>query len=769
MADLLLRVGDVLRDHHEDGPPVPIGRIVLVRASDNLVMVSPFPQKDKRGYRRNYFRSPKSFAYDVLCQDLQGLDPKRSTIAFVTPSHWLLLSEQMTPRAAASITSRRTRSKLDRWEVKAQAAYERIRPFVEGRSIEEILLDKTFSNWPGQRAKELGFPSALEVQRDLNKYIFGLGLRAALRPFYTQCGAPGKTKESAQKTGRPNRAATRGLVEHEGQNCDEYARHAFMQGWAKYKKPRVSDEQAFRKTLEEWFAESERWEGGEHICDIKPEALRYTIHQFRYWGQQGKDALTARQIERGETPSKRQHLRRMNPKRGRTTSINSSATIDSTPTDVVLVSAASRQVPLKAPWRTEVVGDAVNYIWGHHVSFESPSNRTALLAVLHAAEDKVAYCARFGIKIEPSEWHAMTFHRVIADNGEFKGDLVFDQIQDMETGAHYGAAYDAINKPAGESNHQATHRALDHTLPGATFGQRPERGEPTAVQTARLTYHEYMPELIRHVLHHNNVEKVPDLLTLEMRRDGVEPTRRGIVEWMLRQGYVSSVPADLTSLRVRCLPRFRGVLHADGVHVFDPWSEQDRLLKGLLYRSEGLISSGALEQAARRAKRIEVFLNPNDLSEAWINLEGLQQLQMITLDPEMRDVTLFDWYCIDDDDSLQGFLHKANDIKKAIETTSRRNAIENNANRELVSEVKGRGKTSKREAASDRRYKTSVENAAMTGHIPPETRGTPKAGKDVSPSRRRSRNEGDMQLTSPLTPHGSSPHLDSLIDELDDF
>lgn len=519
--------------------------------------------------------------------------------------------------------------------------------------------------------------------------------------------------------------------------------------------------------MKEWFAKSGRWvSGGKFECDIKPEALRYTVHQFEYWGRKGVGALSALQIERGETEAKREYLRRLNSIGENFATVNGSAFIDSTSTDVTLVSVASRQTVLMAPWRTEVLGAGLNYIFGTHVTFDSPSNMTALLAILHAAEDKVAFCARFGITIEPRDWYSMTFHRILGDNGDPKGKLVEQQVSEMETGTHYGMTNDAINKSPQESNHRVNQRHVDHKIPGTTHGRRPGRGEPRASETARWNYFEYMLKLIKHALYHNNVEQVPQLLTLAMRRDGVEPTRRGILEWMMARGYVSSAATDLNSLRVRCLPRLKGVIHADGIHIFNPWEERRELIvPKMCYRGAWLMRAGLLEAASKRAKRVDVHLDPMNPQQAWVNLDGLRPLQLHTNDPDMLELTLLDWCRISSDDKLIAFLDKAQETRRSIEDVAENNAITAHAQRELNAEIQRDGKKTKTERNSDRRHTTAVENAAMTGRIPPARRGASKAPVAPKPPQMLTSSVPDDRAPRPSAPLASSP-LARLIDEI---
>ena len=737
MRNLELRVGDILRDHRPTQPPVPYGRIVYIHAPDDQIIVAPYPKKDKAGHQKNYFPQPRTLSLAQVRADLQGDAPKRSVVEFSPPEHWLLTTAQIRENAG-SLTSAASRRHLALWEDKARQAYERIGPFVEGRTIEDILLDPERPGWPAKRAAELGLKGVSQIQRDLHVYIFSLGLPASLRPFYSNCGLRGRPKHSRRKTGRPSPDALARGKGHEGLNCDDRARDAFIRGWAKFKKRGVSVAKAFHATLEEWFCQSDRWKDGQHSYTIEPAALRYTQQQFEYWGRKGLNALSALQIERGETAAKREYRRRMNKFATKTDTVNSEALLDSTSTDVTLVSAASRQIVLTAPWRTDVLDGGLGYIFGHHVSFDSPSGTTALLALRHAAGDKVAYCARFGIDIEPGQWHSMTFQRLRVDNGEAKSQLVMDLLNEIEGGAHYGQAYDAINKSPSESDHQTTHRELDHGLPGTTHGRPAVRGSPRAAETARLRYHEYMAELILRILRHNNDDQVPHLLTLEMRNDGVEPTRRAILEWKIAKGYVSSAPVDLKSLNTRCLPRLRGVIRADGVHIFDPWYRGDRVLDKLVYRSSWLERSGVLEKAHRQARPIDVHIDPMNLQEAWINLDGLRSLQMVTNDPDMRLLTLLDWCRVCADDRRNEFLARVGNTVRAIEEISRRNATVANANKELRAEIARDGKSPKSEINRNRREKTAIENAAMTGKTPPAPRaiGKSRAPRSVDASPR---------------------------------
>lgn len=444
-----LSIGCALRAQRSGGEPRLYGRIVHLDKRDNLVVIAKFPGKDKHGNRKNYV--PKPISCDLAALEMQIRQGDYSVAEFDTPSHWLLTPDQLRTNASTGMVHR-SRRNLRSWLRRRAEAYQLIRPFVHGRTIEEIVTDPAFVGWAERRARELNMKGGSRIQRTLNAYILALGNRNGLLPWYSRCGNPGKQKFSSVKTGRPVDVGDISRGRDTGANCDEFARVHFALGWKKYKVRGVSVRTAFHRTLETWFVKSVSWDGSGAKVTLQPEALKYNVSQFEYWGRRSDEALSAIAIRRGETPERRIYLRRQGKAKDRYLAVNGEAFLDSTSCDQTLVSGASRLKVISSPWRTDVQGAATDYIFGHHVGFESPSQTTALMAILHAAEDKVEYCARFGIKIQSRDWLPMTFRQFVMDNGEGKGELAMRTLEQMGIGASFGAAYDAINKAALESN-----------------------------------------------------------------------------------------------------------------------------------------------------------------------------------------------------------------------------------------------------------------------------------------------------------------------------
>lgn len=742
-----ITVGCALREHTPNNEAKLYGRVIHIDLANDLVVIARLPGKNSLGHQKNYVQRPLHLHLSRLQREVA--DQKFSILEFETPSHWLLTTEQLRQNSTSGL-QQASRRDLRRWLLKRAKAYRLIRPFVHGRSIAEIVMDPALPGWPARRARELNLKGCSQVQRTLNVYLLALGLRNGLLPWYNHCGNPGKQKFSKSKTGRPKEFSTGDDPEFDGKNCSAEVRQYFAMGWKKFKKPGVSVRQAFDFTLNEWFSKSTRWDGVTAKVTLKPEALKFTEDQFEYWGKNSDGALSAIAIERGETAARRSFMRRQGKVSERHLTANGEGFLDSTSCDQTMVSCSSRLKVLASPWRTEVMGATVSYIFGHHVGFESPSGMTALMAILHAAEDKVEYCARYGIKIKPRDWLPMTFRQLIMDNGEGKGQLVMHTLESMECGASFGSAYDAINKSPQESNHARIQRHVDHLMPGSTMGKRARRGEPCRAGLARLNFYEYMPHLIEHVLYHNNKEVI-DLPTIEMRRDGVEPTRRGVVEWMMATGYMTSAPTDIQALRIQCLPRLDACLQSDGLHIYDPMFGGKRIVPKLVYTSDWLLRSGMLERASSTRWKLEVHLNPSDLSKVWVNLGGIKRLDLKAVDPDMLQVTLLDWLAISRDDRLVGFLAHVDKIKEGVNRVASIKLATTEASRARTAEIKVRGtRPTKTAQRQDKRTHTSAERSAMTG--------VPRAGKR-NPTQQPPRSPESPPL-APIPVHPSQMNAD---------
>lgn len=704
-------VGKCIVQRTATGKMIQTSRIIYVNLAQELVIHVPFPKsKDKR--LANYIPAPRVDSAIGLAKALE--DPNTCTLVdFKVPEHWLWTDDQIDAELKNSLL-RRYRRKLLKWKEVRDRSYELIRPFVEKRTVREILEHPDLKTWPTQRAQELGLKSAVKIRRALHAYLLGLGDKRALMPGYGNCGAPGQQKFSTKDTGRPSIAARMLGHKKHRPSLSPDTRTKLALGWQRHKANGVSDRVALARTRNDYFVESVMASAQGVKVTLKSEAFDISPEMFRYWGLRSQKTLRSIELNRGMSPARDETLRRMNKARDRYDTLNGVAYIDSTSTDQTLISSIHPLKRLKSPWRTEVLGASIDYIFGIYVGFEAASATTALLAILNAASDKVAMCARFGHTIEPRDWYGSTFNMFEADNGEAKNKLTMYTLQELSTSASYGKVYDAINKAPNESGHHQRQKRNDHLLPGTTMGRTKIRGEADRMEAAGLRFDDYMHLLIGEILRHNNSEYI-DPPRLEMYPGLKERTRRGVVEWMIEHHYVSSSPIDIDVLRVTCLPRFDASMHADGIHLFVPGSGGEALIRRLVYRSEYLLTQGLLHQSRRKVSRLVVHMNPMDLSHIWANIDGLKRFDLATGDQDFEGVTLLDWLAISEDDKLSKFLSnkfEAQHLADKLANTGNRYKAGKKAQHEAI---KTHGKPTKTEMKRDVRAMTEMEKAIQTG------------------------------------------------------
>ena len=96
--------------------------------------------------------------------------------------------------------------------------------------------------------------------------------------------------------------------------------------------------------------------------------------------------------------------------------------VDETPADIFLVSSWDRSKVIGRPNVYLAVDTASGLIAGIYVGLDAGEDAMAA-CIANAAEDKVSFCARFGIEIEPADWPSYGLpSEIISDRGgEFTG------------------------------------------------------------------------------------------------------------------------------------------------------------------------------------------------------------------------------------------------------------------------------------------------------------------------------------------------------------
>lgn len=646
----------------KEGASEDIGVIADVNKSAGTYTWAPYPQKSKSGRRTRHHLRPATHE-DISALQLQ-IDEHQ--VALREQTHVGL--QAMSVAEVEEIAGDANHPQSSSYQTAMQIMREQwawIEAYVKraGAGI-DALLNRTAVCAYARSAAEKHKVDQGRVVRALRAYLIGGMRQEALLPAWGRCGAPGRprlprTDSNGKHTTRPGRrnpAARNGSIEHLGVVSTDDVRTRLRLGWRQFKtSKKVSVEKAFALTLAKYWADRvEVTDKGRRITLLPIEQLP-TLDQFRHHGPANDKKLSARRINIGEHRWDRDHRQQYGSERSRLMAAGQCASIDSTSDDQNLVLSIDRLARLPSSWNTKVRESYTGYIASFYSGFERPSTMTSLIAIAMAGESKVEFCARYGVTITDDEWLSLNFRRIRADNGEIKSEKGIDAMTASEVSMEFVKAYAAERKNGVESTHFQLQVGATHELPGSTQGQIRQRGDEDPAKDACLTHAEYMHHAIRWILYHNNVQRVEHLLTLEMRRDKVEPTRAAILKWMIANAYVVSDSPNMTQIRRLCLPRLRAKVSAKGINIFDPTSKDTRYIPNLTYNSGALRETGLTDQGL--AQDVWVHLNPNHLGKVWLlHREGLIEADLQTHDAELADLSLCEWLQIAESDRLERYL-----------------------------------------------------------------------------------------------------------------
>lgn len=678
----MLKLYDVLSATADSVAPFT-GRVRVVAFSGDGVGVWLAPLPDAAGC--DYAKMPVYRTKEEVGSWLANL--QAVVQAVVTPAMWLM-SDKLIRETLKQTGQGRPCAAL----VKRDFDWDLIKELVEAHSTAEILDRRLFFRWARRRARAKRV-SLRRLYRILNQYWAGGCNMNALIPGYTQRAANKKPRKMTSKLGRPNAAVRAGQPELAGFIINEEAIKKLQFGWKHYKTRGTSTRDAFLETAAVFWREDVQKVSGKLMPVLLPAHARPSEDQFRYWGPRGEGNKEAWVTQLGSNEWERNHRPLPGSVRDGVVASGQVATLDAVSGDVQLVSIVSRLKPVGLLTRITVLDSDLGYVAGFYAGFDAPSGATALQAIANAADDKVAFCARYDIEITPEQWYAMAFKRYLADNGELRNEKSMDALTAWSASIEYARSGRAELKHV-ESDHHSAQAKVDHKLPGTTLGRRAQRGEKDPVLTAALNHYEYVRQHIKRVLYHNNEAKVPELLTLEMRRDGVTPTRAAILRWKMANGYWTQFQPPVEVLRARLLPQFRAVINGRGLFIMRPdRGNKNELVRGARFVSDYLLQSGRMERGRAKSEPVVVNADPNDLSRVWLpTREGLMELPNVHPDSLLISrATLADVLDIQDDDGMEALLGKSETDQKAVEFNVDRDTEAQAAVKARAAEIRAAG------------------------------------------------------------------------------
>ncbi|HEX8239714.1 MAG TPA: Mu transposase C-terminal domain-containing protein [Allosphingosinicella sp.] len=439
--------------------------------------------------------------------------------------------------------------------------------------------------------------------------------RNALVGNWSRCGAKGVERaECEKKLGRPREHG-----DETGLNLNRrmraILRKVIWNLWRKNGRLRLSDaHEAFCRIV----CYDEVYTDGKPLPEIllKPEFRTSgppTIDQFKYHFYRYVDSLHLRRQKRRPRVFDLTQRGLPGSTTAETRGPGSRYVIDATILDVYCVSRINPK---------RIVGRPVLYIvrdvWsrlivGIYVGIENASWVCAAMAIANVCEDKVEFCRRFGVEIDPDEWpNADIGDRLLHDGGEVAGAVA-------EAFAHYlnviletARPYRGDDKSVAESAFQVLPAKMEPYVPGWVHPDFRQRGAEDYRLEAALTLEDITHICILGVLHRNNhvVLKGYDR-DAGMPSQEVAPVASDLWRWGIanRSGRFRSFPPEF--VRFRLMPEANAKIDEHGLKFRGTW-----------YLSQEMLDRGWLERGRRKRFDVRISYDPRDANVVYLHMEG---------------------------------------------------------------------------------------------------------------------------------------------------
>ncbi len=475
-------------------------------------------------------------------------------------------------------------------------------------------------------ASRAGKTCRTNMHKFLRLYWQGGQVPNALLPAFHRCGGRGKPKTiDEDKRGRPSKLA---LVDATriGINITKEQAVKLVAGGRKFiEKMGLSQKAAHRETIRVYFSEGLEWQDGKLVA-ILPEAhLLPTFDQFIYHYGKVRSNTDAVRIRVGSRRFNLQHRPVLGSSTDNTFGPGSEYQVDATVGDLYLLSRILKGRVIGRPVIYLVIDSFSRMVVGIHVGLEGPSWLGMMLALENAFTGKVDFCRRFGRDITEDEWPCHHFpETLLGDRGELISKHADQLVKAFGIRVPNTASWRPDWKPIVERSFRTLNDEVIDWQPGAVHEVR-ERGEPDYRLDATLTLEDFTEMLIVLILHYNHNHSIQeDMLPLGFPYpEHGNPTPIELWNWGIehRSGYLRM--ADRTRVRANLLPAKEVSVTSRGLNYHGQHYAPLSLLEN--YGDEdpdaAHFENWFLRKLGRKTRKVELAVDPRDVSFAYIRLE----------------------------------------------------------------------------------------------------------------------------------------------------
>lgn len=461
------------------------------------------------------------------------------------------------------------KEKCDKW-------YEIIKPFTYGEDAVRMLYRHERAALVTTRAAEVGV-SEVSMYLQMRRWWQRGQILNALLPLYLNGGKrlDGEPKKIDQKRGRPSIITLDDPDKFPtGVNVNDYWRGVIEQGGELFWEYRKSNNwhTAYTKTLRFLCPKAKiSVNGKEKIVLPNPNKGEvFTKGQFRYhylkYLHLDRNLRRAMIRSIGERKFNLRHRPLKGNAKDQATHPGALYQIDATLADINMISTLNPNHLIGRPWIYAIIDAFSRMIVGIAVRLEGEGWLGVKLALENVIENKVSFCARYGITITDAVWPICYLSEEITGD---RGPLEIKQADQIPKGLGVRISNCAPSRADWKGIVEQLFNQLNilvfHGLPGAVEFKR-ERGDRDTRLDADLNIHDITEMIVATVLYHNTRHEMSWYsLHEDMIADGVKPIPLELYNWGLKNRGGTLTEHNAENVRIILLPERKASITELGI------------------------------------------------------------------------------------------------------------------------------------------------------------------------------------------------------------
>ncbi|WP_449302105.1 Mu transposase C-terminal domain-containing protein [Pseudoxanthomonas mexicana] len=572
----------------------------------------------------------------------------------------------------------------------------------------------------------------------------------ALLPDYKKCGGRGKVR----KAGKKKRGRPRKFGRQKGVNVTPDMRKVFSVAYDRYYASQISGKYtligAYEKMISEFYSVKGTDPETGKILHFRKEEIEQqggipSFGQFQYWSNKDHLRLEIKRKRMGEKLYDKDMRGLLGTSNAEVIGPGSRYQIDATIADVYLVSRLDPNLIIGRPVLYVVIDVFSRLIVGIYVGLEGPSWVSAMMALANTAMDKVAYCSKFGIAIQPEDWPAHNLSGILlGDRGEIESEKIETLINNFNVTVENTSSYRADWKGVVESRFRLLPAKFKAYTPGYIDVDYRQRGGTDYRLDAVLNLDDFTKIIINCVLHYNNSHEIKKYdYDRDVRVDGVPAIPGQLWEWGIRHrsGALRTFPEELVKFSL--MPKDKASVTETGI-----------AFRGRFYTCKLAMEERWFDKARQDGRwKVGVSYDPRDMDQVYLHVAGERiAFEVCTLTDRSRaDRHLSSWEIdqVDQRDKHRQADERTDTVLASADTDA--------ANEQVIKEALARrGQPSQASAASrtanisgNRAEEKDANRATEAFRLGEEASGSTRPSADVVPIRGRPAPTDDTNYSLP--------------------